>query len=186
LIGVVGSSKQIFAQITGSLLKDGNTPWKKVKDAVIILVYIFLFGWFITGNMPLKISFILSINILLKSEGCVWVFRMPLPNMTRFPDSVTSVLPGLMKDVLMSLSTSKLPIDQLASVNSTVVSLISPEKHCAFPVYGLAVKLVVFPLVEAVGCFVMITVTAIVLFFLPSSPEVENASNEEKLQISNV
>ena len=51
IIGVVGSSIQILAQIAGSLLKDDNTTWKKVKDSVIILMFIFLFGWFITGNM---------------------------------------------------------------------------------------------------------------------------------------
>jgi len=40
----------------------------------------------------------------------------------------------------MSLSsTSSLPNDQLAPMNSTVLALLSPEKHCAFPVYGLAV-----------------------------------------------
>jgi len=51
IIGVVGSSIQIIAQISGSLLKDDNTTWKKVKDSVIILMFMFLFGWFITGNM---------------------------------------------------------------------------------------------------------------------------------------
>jgi len=51
LIGVVGSTMQIFAQITGSLLKDGNTTWKTVKDAVIILMWIFLACWVITGNL---------------------------------------------------------------------------------------------------------------------------------------
>ena len=111
---------------------------------------------------------------------------MPVPNMTVFPESVLSILPGLMKDVMMSFSTSSLPMDHLASINSTMINLISPEKHCAFPVYGLAVKLVVFPLVEAVGCFVMITVTATVLYLLPSSPDVENVSNEKKLKTSRV
>jgi len=111
---------------------------------------------------------------------------MPLPNMTRFPESVTSILPGLVKDVLMSFSTSNLAIDQLASLNSMMIDLVSPEKHCAFPVYGLAVGSVFLPLVEAGGRFVMITVTAIVLYLLPSSPEVENVSKEENLQTSNV
>ena len=117
-------------------------------------------------------------------EGCVWVFRMPLPNMIRYPDSVTPILPGLMNDLLMSYSTS-LPTDELASINNTMVALISTEKHCAFPVYGLSLWMMIFPLVEFSGYFLFITVTAIALYLLPSS-EVVNASNEEKLKMGNL
>jgi len=116
--------------------------------------------------------------------GCVWVFSMPLPNMTRLPDIVTPILPGLMNELMMSYSTS-LPIDELASINSTVVAFLSPEKHCAFPVYGLAVWVVISSFVMGLGCFVIGTVTSVVLYFF-SSPEVEKVSNVEQSQTTNV
>ena len=114
------------------------------------------------------------------------MFRMPLPNMTTlFPDYLTSVFPDVLNELLMSSSTSSLSNDQLASINSTMVALLSPNKHCAFPVYGLAVWTFISPLVMAGGCFVIITVTAIVLYFLPS--EVENVGKAvEPVVMSNV
>lgn len=107
---------------------------------------------------------------------------MPLPNMTRFPDSVTPILPGLMNDLMMSYSTS-LPNDELASMNSTMVALLSPEKHCAFPVYGLAVWLVLSLLVKLAGYVVIVIVTTFILYPLP---EVENVKNMELLPMANV
>ena len=107
---------------------------------------------------------------------------MPLPNMTRLPDIVTPILPGLMNDLLMSYSTS-LPTDELTSINRTMVDLLSPEKHCAFPVYGLAVWVVFSSFVMGIGCFVIGTVTSVVLYFF-SSPEDEKVSNVEQSQTS--
>jgi len=109
---------------------------------------------------------------------------MPLPNMTRLPDIVTPILPGLMNDLLMSYSTS-LPTDEFTSINSTMVALLSPEKHCAFPVYGLAVWVVVSSFVMGIGCFVIATVTSVFLYFF-SSPEVEKVGNVGQSQTTNV
>jgi len=50
LLGVVGLSIQIINQIAGSLLKDDKIIWKFVKDLCIIIMFIFMFCWFITGN----------------------------------------------------------------------------------------------------------------------------------------
>ena len=117
-------------------------------------------------------------------KGCVWVFSMPLPNMARIPDSATPILPGLMNDLLMSYSTS-LPADEFASINSTMVALLSPEKHCTFPVYGLVVWMIISVFFEWAANFVIGSVTAIALYLLPSS-EVVNVSNEEKLKMGNL
>ena len=114
--------------------------------------------------------------------GCVWVFSMPFPNMTRLPDIVTPILPGLMNDLMMSYSTS-LPTDELASMNSTMVSLLSPEKHCVFPVYGLAVWVVLSLLVKLAGYVVIVIVTTFILYLLP---EVENVKTTELLSMANV
>jgi len=47
---VVGSTLQIFAQIAGSLLKDDKTNLKQFKDFLIMVMFIFLVGWFIAGK----------------------------------------------------------------------------------------------------------------------------------------
>jgi len=188
IIGVVGLSIPIINQIAGSLLKDDKIIWKFVKDLCIVIMFIFMFCWFITGNTTPKISLILT-RILSRYQhslkiktGCVWVFSMPLPNMTRFPDSVTPILPGLMNDLMMSHSTS-LPTDEFASINSTMVSLFSPEKHCAFPVYGLAVWIVFSLLVSYVGYSIIVHMTVLLVFLLP---EVDNVLNMELWQMNNV
>ena len=92
--------------------------------------------------------------------GCVLLYHMPFPNMTRFPDFNAAT------------STS---VTELNDASST--HLLTAEKYCAFPVYGLAVWMVVYPLfVRVIGCFLMVTVTAVVLYFLPV---VENVRNME-------
>lgn len=50
-VGVVGSTTQIIQQITGYLLKDYHTTRKNVKDLIIVLI--FLFGWFPQGNIQM-------------------------------------------------------------------------------------------------------------------------------------
>jgi len=103
---------------------------------------------------------------------------MPMPSMTPIPEIVTTII-----DLMMSPSTSTLKIDKLAAMNDTMAALlISPEKYCAFPVYGLAVWMVIYHLVMDTGLVVIVTVTALVLYLLPS--EVENVSNVEQLQMS--
>ena len=64
-------------------------------------------------------------------KGCVWVFSMPTPNMARYPDSVTPILPGLMNDLLMSYSTS-LPTGEFVSINSTMVFSSRPRNTALF------------------------------------------------------
>ena len=139
--------------------------------------------WFITGNKynnKLDYSIIFKYSLKI-SIGCVWVFSMPMPSMTPIPEIVTTII-----DLMMSPSTSTLKIDQLAAMNDTMAALlISPEKYCAFPVYGLAVWMVIYHLVMATGLVVIVTVTALVLYLLPS--EVENVSNvEQQLQMSSI
>ena len=88
---------------------------------------------------------------------------MPLPNMTRIQGSESINI----TDLIMSLSTnSTLTHDQWALVNSTMTTLFSPEKHCAFPVYSLAKIIIIFPSWN-IGFFVIVTVTAIVLYCKP-------------------
>ena len=85
---------------------------------------------------------------------------MPLPNMTRIQGSESINI----TDLIMSLSTnSTLTHDQWALVNSTMTTLFSPEKHCAFPVYSLAKFIIIFPTWN-IGFFVIVTVTAIVMY----------------------
>ena len=70
-----------------------------------------------------------------------------------------------MNDLLMFLFTSSLPNDPLAR-NSTMIALLSSEKHCAFPVYVLSVGIGFFPLVMTRGHVGIITVIAIVLLLI--------------------
>jgi len=92
---------------------------------------------------------------------------MPFPNMMRFPD-------------INATSTSVTELNDALSAH-----LLTAEKYCAFPVYGLAVWMVVYPLfVRFIGCFVIVTVTAVVLYFLPGVGNVRNkniADDEEGL-----
>ncbi len=72
---------------------------------------------------------------------------------------------------------------QMISMNDTMIAFFAPEKHCAFPVYGISVWIVIFTLVKFGGYFVIVTVTTIVLHL---SVEVENVKNMELLQMNNV
>jgi len=90
---------------------------------------------------------------------------MPMPNMTRFPDiNATSTV---------------------TEVNDALSAhLLTDEKYCAFPIYGLAVWMVVSALVKGIGCFLIVTVTAVVLYLLPGVENVRNmdiADDEEGL-----
>jgi len=90
---------------------------------------------------------------------------MPMPNMTRFPD-----------------------IDATSTVtegnDASSAHLLTDEKYCAFPIYGLAVWTVLSAFVKGIGCYVIVTVTAVVLYLLPGVENVRNmdiADDEEGL-----
>ena len=69
-------------------------------------------------------------------------------------------------------------------LDNNATSTVDSEKYCAFPVYGLAVWMVISFLAEISGCFVIVTVTAVVLHLLPGVENVKNmeiADDEEGL-----
>lgn len=89
---------------------------------------------------------------------------MPLPFMTHIQGSESINITDLMMSLVSTNST--LTHDQWALVNSTMTTMFSPEKHCAFPVYSLAKIIIIFPSWN-IGFFVIVTVTAIVLYYKP-------------------
>ena len=86
----------------------------------------------------------------------------------------------------MSSTTNTLTLDndQVASIIDTMIALLAPKNHCALPVYGLAIFVVIFNFVRLGGYFVIVTVTAVVLYLLPEVV-VENVKNMELLQMNN-
>ena len=90
---------------------------------------------------------------------------MPIPNMTRFPD--------------INATSTVTEVNDASSAHP-----LTAEKYCAFPIYGLAVWMVVSPLVKGIGCLLIVTVTAVVLYLLPGVENVKNmeiADDEESL-----